>query len=233
MTEEIKSEQEVQTDNENKQAIPAEVKDDANGGDVSEPENLDDIDNLAEFARAQLKQKQKANAQAKAEREAREKLEREFQQELEKVKMAEKEELERLQAIVAEREAEISAARNSLQQSLAAQAELRFQHAAEKADLKETEFVQYKLSKHLESLQSDPSAMQGFDIDNWMIEMKGNHPSLFGSPKPQERTPATSGALPTANQAQVPNGTIAESVGKNVAARDSAWDAYVKSKGLK
>ena len=197
-------------------------------GDLTIP-TFNNADEEDKFYKALLKQKRKANAQAQAEREAKEELEKRLKTMAEEQEKREQAALEELQAKLEAREQELNDARNELETRKAKEAQLRFDHAAEKHEVEDTDFVQYKLNSHLSSL--DDEGLQSFSIDEFMQGLKEKHTVAFKSKAAKETKMASTGSKP--ETAGMPSYQASASTNKpnpNRKQTKSEWEAYKAQK---
>jgi hypothetical protein len=111
------------------------------------------------------------------------------------------------------------------------QAELQFNHAAEKHGIEEREFLKFKWHEHLKTLPQD----QQPNLDAFVLEMREKHPSVFSKPN-HNTAPATSGLSPVAQSTeQVTVSSVKGEISRTPAQRmklESEWEAYKRQNGL-
>lgn len=222
--------QELELEEDHEQEVSQQNDFDADTSDdeVDVDVDLEQIDDLAMYAKAQTLKKRKAFAQAKKERLARVAAENKLKEELEKNTLEEQERLNKLNADLEAERTRLQELESQLQQERLSKKDMEFKYTAEKHGVKDVEFLQYKFIKKMNSIEGDEEKMKEFTLDGWLGELKTENPDYFkGSepaPKPNSGLNNMNNATPQATYNQsVANAKMTEQEEKN------AWEEYKKN----
>lgn len=198
-----------------------------------------DLNSLVDLTLESVKSKRFANAEARDFRLELEKTRGELNKIMEENKNMSNSEIENLKNIIREQEQAVERFRQDAERFAADKAKLELEFACDKAGARDTEFVEYKLQKHLKSLSSDPEQLDSFNVRSWIEGLKTEHPDLFQNnnqaPAPSPAPRATSGlnnfSDGTTEVQDLKTAPI--SLNKSEARKvTSSWDAYKTQHGL-
>lgn len=142
--------------------------------------------------------------------------------------------IEELEQRQAEQAQVLAQYQQAIEQQQVRQAELQFNHAAEKHGIEEREFLKYKWHEHLKSVNTEEEV----NLDSFISEMKEKHPSVFGGKKTAPEAPPANSGLPP--QQAAPSSTPADGIKGKISQTpadrmklNSEWEAYKKAHNLK
>lgn len=159
----------------------------------------DGEEGLENLAKALLLKKRSAYKEAEQNRIEKEQLEKQMSE-----KEQELQELQSLREQLRLKEEAEQAMQNRIAAAEAEKAQLRFEHAAEKYEANDKDYMHFKLVKHLEDIKGDQEKLNAFSVDSWFQSMKQENPSLFKQKQQQEqqRQMANTGLPPQSTDTQ-------------------------------
>lgn len=123
--------------------------------------------------------KRKAYAEAKKYREENDALKEQLAKYSQESGMSD-ETLKKLQDELASREELLKDYESRLKAVNAEKAKMQLDYAMQKHSVSDTEYVEFMLHKHMQSL-NDPEQLKAFNVDEWMSSLKSSKPHAFGS----------------------------------------------------
>lgn len=239
------------TENQQNEALEnEEVQDELNNQDKSLNEQNEDDDDLGEeirkiylekksneesllnYIEGLLKKKRKGYGEAKKSRMEKEELLEKYEALKKQFDTAESERVKQLQDELNALKQEKEEFARLANERAAEKAKLAFNFAAEKHKVKDTEYMDFLLKKHISEVNEDQ--LKDFKVDEWMSELKKNKPDLFGDGG-KERSYATSGLNTTTAATQNSTSTV-KSVSRSAkekAEANNEWLQWKKANGYK